>query len=339
MFLALVRSFLQQIDLCVILQNAKQTAMASSSTNSSMPSAHDMGLFSNVELLQNNPHLQAAMQQIENDPQFSEEAMMERMQQSASREKPAPTAASIGSSTENVPDVISFGFSQLVFQFLSALQVRFPKVKPITKAYELFWPIVEQQPGMPHEKFCGIVDAIGASLIEKAIAAGDKTIAKKQRAAEKANKVAKLRGEVAFKLFEDREALRKRLGDDPSGVSAEDKQTLYNDFEEPVLRQVITVDLFRLAGLDRIWKPQLDLATRDRMCDYLKQLCQVTNLINNFDPTMKTMMSKVSLDSVNAAKGRNNGQVDINELLDELQSRLLDDPEFMEKVSEMAMNQ
>lgn len=327
--------------------------MASSSASSAtadvpppMASPAEMGIFDNAALLQNNPHLQAAMDRLENDPRYSEEAIAARVQAAQEQqptndeEKRRPSAASSGAAADNVPDVISFGFAQLVFQFLNALHVRFPTTKPITKAYELFWDIVEQAPQMPYEKFRDIVDALGAALVQRAIdEEGDSKMQKREKAARKADKLRKFRGEVAFALFEEREALRKRLATEPSDVSDADKQHLYEKFEKPALEQVVKIDLFRLAKLDRVWQAKLDLKTRDRMCEYLKQLCQVTNLINNFDPRMKEMMSKVSLDSVNAAKGKNNGEIDINALLDELQERVLNDEEFMEKISEIAMNQ
>lgn len=316
--------------------------MASSSSAADLPpmaSPADMGLFDNEQLMQNNPHLRAAMERLENDPRYSEEAMAARAAEKRSATESRPTAASAGAAAGNVPDVISFGFAQLVFQFLNALHVRFPTTKPITKAYELFWDIVEQAPQMPYEKFRDIVDALGAALVERAIDGGDTKMQKRNKAAQKANALTKFRGEVAFALFEEREALRARLATEPVDVSDEDKAHLYEKFERPALEQVIKIDLFRLAKLDRVWQAKLDLKTRDRMCDYLKQLCQVTNLINNFDPRMKEMMSKVSLDSVNAAKGKNNGEIDINALLDELQERVLNDEEFMEKIGEIAMNQ
>lgn len=318
-----------------------------------MAAPDTMGVFSDQTMLDNNPHMQEAMARIENDPRFSEEAIQQRIAARNERlkaGKQTPSAASVAQSAETVPDVISFGFDKIVFEFIDALHIRFtgPKGKAIAKLYELYWELVEHEPSMPYERFREVVYAIGKHLAQQAIDGGDKKMAKRLKKATAADaattagsdeKVRQLYGELTLELFEAREKERERLPKEDADVPAAANKRLYENYEVPMLAKVLEVHLFKLAKLDQVWSEKLDLQTRDRICIYLHRLCRVANLIDNFDPDMKQMINAVSLNSLNAVKGKNKGEIDINALLDELQERVLGNEEFLDKISEVAMKQ
>lgn len=355
-----------------------------------MATPDEMGFFSDALLVENNPRLKQAMLDLENDPKFSEESIRQRLEAREERRRQGiedKTAASIGQTAETVPDVISFGFAKIVYEFIDALHVRFtgPNGRAIAKLCELYWEIIEQSPQMPYERFREVVFTIGEFLLNKKIEGGDKKAAKrlkkaqrsdeeeeekakketekktadetkkadnkkadykkaeaetKKKAAEKKDEnVRRLYGETTLKLFEERQEARDRLPKNQDDVPQSENERLYEQYEKSMLSKVAEVHIFKLAKLGSVWTPRLDLKTRDTICTYLDRLCKVANLIDNFDPDMKAMINAVSLNSLNAASGKNKGEININALLDELKDRVLGNEEFLEKVSEVAMKQ
>ena len=325
-----------------------------------MRPADEMGVLNDADLLGSDANLEAAFERFENDPRFDREKIEKRLAERAERAKAsASSTASTSNSTapssivtgsEGVPDVIMFGFCKIVFSFVSALKVRFPRRTMIQKTYEVFWQIAEQAPAMPYERFRDLVYNVGVEQVQakaddkklqrkvaklSAKAAGDDLSAK----AEAEESLRQLFAQHTLQLFEERAAQRKKLPANESDVSAEANKRLFDTFEEPLLRHAVQIPLFKMAKLDRVWCDRLDLTTRDRTMEYMHRMCKVTNLIDNFDPTMKQLINSVSIDSLNAAQGKSKGEIDFNALLDELQQRVLNDDEFLDKVSEIAQKQ
>lgn len=335
-----------------------------------MMPADQMGFNEDSTLLLDNARLQ---QIVENDPRFSAEALERRANERKAAEKaaststnnssssssnlaPAPTAST--SNGQQLPDVMSFGFCKLVYDFLGALQTRFYRRTMIAKTYELFWQLAEKAPSMSYDKFSEVVFQIGetlvAKLLEKQVANAEsvtktesklikraaKLSAKKQAGDKNAgDQLRQLYGEQTLALFDERIRRRASLPKNETEVLDADKAQLFNEFEIVVLEQVMKIPLFRLAKLNTLWCVQLDLQTRDTIWQYLQRLCKVTSLIDNFDPDMKKMINSVSLDSLNSMKNKKKGEVDVNLLLEELQARVMDDEAFLEKISEIAAKQ
>lgn len=327
------------------------------------------GVLSDQQLLLNSNQLQKAIDRIDQDQRYSQEAVKERAESGESKK------------SETVPDVIAFGFDKLVYEYINALKVRFPKRKMILKTWERFWSIVERAPSRPYEMFRDLLDNVGLEMLEFFIANDPEELRLKDDEESKrmlaiveaypkdvqkpgiAKRIARLRRrmenteeepELAAKakeeyeqliwqsgldLFAIREAQRNALPKDPSEVSAEDNLRLFEEFEVKVLRHLMTVSLFRLAKLDRVWCPELDLQTRDRNMAFAERLCNVTRLINGFDDDLKRLINSISIDSLKSVQGKKKKEIDINDLLDELQNRIMGDDQFLDKVSEIAMKQ
>ena len=96
-----------------------------------IPLADTVGLLSDHDALANDGRFQEALNRLEGDHRFTAEAIAAR--------RAARDAAGVGTTTstttttssavtttsaEPVPDVISFGFCKLIFEFLQALKVR-----------------------------------------------------------------------------------------------------------------------------------------------------------------------------------------------------------------------
>lgn len=318
-----------------------------------------VGVFTDPDAMANDPRFQQAMQKLEGDNRYTPEALAARRLQRAAQKAASAAGGSSGSSStamsappapanagEPVPDVISFGFCKLVFEFLQALKVRFHQRKMIAKTYEMFWQIAERAPAMPYETFRDLIYNVGREQVEQEHTEPDDVDAprvRKQVAKAKAagddDEVRRLFAQRTLALFERRQKRREALPSDETAVSIEDSAALFDAFEAPILRHAMQVSLFRLAKLDKVWCAKLDLQTRDRICQFLERLCKVTDLINNFDPEMKAMINAVSLDSLKAVQGKDKRQIDVNALLDELQERILSNDEFLDKISEIAMKQ
>lgn len=333
-----------------------------------MMPADQMGFHEDSTLLLDNARLQ---QIVENNPRFSAEALERRANERKAAEKAGTEASNVAaSSTSNaapaaslsngqqLPDVMSFGFCKLVYDFLGALQTRFYRRTMIAKTYELFWQLAEKAPSMSYDKFSEVVFQIGETLVanltnkqvanaesvtkaeSKLIKRAAKLATKKQAGDTKAgDQLRQLYGEQTLALFDERIRRRAALPKNETEVLDADKAQLFNEFEVLVLEQVMKIPLFRLAKLNTLWCVQLDLQTRDTIWQYLQRLCKVTSLIDNFDPDMKKMINSVSLDSLNSMKNKKKGEVDVNLLLEELQARVMDDEAFLEKISEIAAKQ
>ena len=332
-----------------------------------MQSADAMGVLAEGALLDSNENLASAFERFENDPRFDKEAIEQRVMQRVERAKQRqqhgfddsgsmPSPSSAAKSGEAVPDVIMFGFCKIVFNFVEALKHRFHKRKMIVKTYELFWQIAEQAPAMPYEKFRELVFNVGEERANAQIEQGDTRLARKieklrkkasgdsrdtgaEEAAAAAEQLRQLFAGKTLEIFDQRTVQRKKLPQDEEQVAPSDNKHLFDQFEQPLLNHAIKIPLFQLAKLDRVWCDRLDLDTRDCVMQYMHRLCKVTNLIDNFDPTMKQLINSVSIDSLKAVQGKSKGEIDYNALLDELQERVLNDDEFLDKVSEIAMKQ
>jgi hypothetical protein len=327
------------------------------SAGAEMTDADAMGVFSDAHLLESNPALR---NMLDNDPRFSEEAIQRRADERASKranqqQATLKTGGGAATAATPLPDVIALGFCKLVFEYIAALKTRFPRRDMIVKVYEMYWQIAEKAPTMPYEKFRDLLDGIGTEVLNKAC----------ERDARLERKVSALRARIAnpdaygkeehekaadeyrsivsdhgIKLFEEREAARKALGDDLGAIKPEANAALFEQYELVVVRHLVEkVHLFRCAALDLVWCQRLDLTTRDRNCAYVLRLLRTCALINNFNPEMRTLINKISLDSLNSVKGKDKRSIDINDLLEELQSKILDDDEFLNAVSEIAEKQ
>ena len=340
-----------------------------------MQSADMMGVFADDGLLGNNEQLASAFERFETDPRFDKVAIERRMLDRAEKARqkgtaapamPSPATSSGASATkgESVPDVIMFGFCKIVFNFVEALKQRFHRRKMIVKTYELFWQIAEQAPAMPYEKFRDLVYNVGQERAQADIERGDTRLARKieklkakassnsavssaksggddnaNEAQTAADQLRQLFASKTLEIFDHRAEQRRKLPHNGDQVADGDNKQLFDQFEQPLLRHAIQIPLFSLAKLDHVWCDRLDLVTRDCVMQYMHRLCKVTNLIDNFDPTMKQLINSVSIDSLKAVQGKSKGEIDYNALLDELQERVLNDDEFLDKVSEIAMKQ
>lgn len=104
--------------------------------------------------------------------------------------------------------------------------------------------------------------------------------------------------------------------------------------EAIVLRHLTTIPIFKMAKLHVIWCPRLDTDTKDKIWSYIQRLVQVNRLISNFDPDMRRMINTISLDSLHSIQkaGNKRSEVDVDALVEELQARIMDNDEFMEKI-------
>jgi hypothetical protein len=333
------------------------------SVGAEMADADQMGVFSDAHLLESNPKLR---DMIDNDPRFSEEAIQRRAAERAAQGKQGGQKTLVSGGGEPLPDVIALGFCKLVFEYISALKTRFPRRDMIVKVYEMYWQIAEKAPTMPYEKFRDLLDGIGTEMLNRACESDAKLARKvaslreriKQTTApgdgvgvaaaadkkdehEKASEQYRtLVSDHGIKLFEDREQARKALGDDVGAIEPAANAALFNEYEIVVVRHLVEkVHLFRFAALDQVWCQRLDLTTRDRNCAYVLRLLRTCALINNFNPEMRSLINKISVDSLNSVKGRDKRSIDINSLLEELQDRILADDSFMEAISDIAEKQ
>ncbi len=215
------------------------------------------------------------------DPRFS--SLMKKLETEgipAMREKPRlPSTPRAG--TEELPPVISYGFSKLVFDFLEALRIRFPKRKMVLKAYQHYWSLIERMPQMPYQRFKELVD---------------------------------LCGEDVFK-----------------------ERTPEN--EQIVVQHLLRSPIFRIVKIHELWRPELDENTKATMWEYVKRLVQVTNLISSFDSELCAMINGISMDSLVSVQKGGRQSIDINLLLEELETRITSDERFMEKLVDIAMKQ
>lgn len=340
------------------------------SAGAEMADADAMGVFSDAHLLESNPKLR---DMIDNDPRFSEEAIQRRAAERAQRHGTAATKSVTGGTSGNavggtgsggagggepLPDVIALGFCKLVFEYISALKTRFPRREMIVKVYEMYWQIAEKAPTMPYEKFRDLLDGIGTEMLNRACESDAKLARKvaslrermkehdgKKDVSESEYEKAReqyrtLVSDHGIKLFEDREQARKALGDNVSAIDPAQNAALFNEYEIVAVRHLIEkVHLFRFAALDLVWCEKLDLTTRDRNCAYVLRLLRTCALINNFNPEMRSLINKISVDSLNSVKNKDKRSIDINSLLEELQDRILADDSFMEAISDIAEKQ
>lgn len=112
------------------------------------------------------------------------------------------------------------------------------------------------------------------------------------------------------------------------------------DNEAIVLDYLARVPMFRLAKIHRVYCPQLDEDTKVRIWAYVQRLVQVTKLMSRFSPRLRTMINSVSLKSMQKVqRGADKRNIDINALLEELQTAILDDDDLVEQIAEIAAQQ
>lgn len=331
-----------------------------------MAEADAMGILNDEQLLMRNDKLRAML---DNDQRFSDAAIqqrvderMKRANQQQQQQQHASSSAAPGpvgppKSGEPVPDVIALGFCKLVFEYLAALKQRFPKREMIAKTYEMFWTIAEKAPTMPYEKFRDLLDGVGSEMLNAAIQSDAKLarrvqtlrdrIAAPEESAEKnaaKDQYRRIVSEHGLRLFEERQKARDALPKDQSLVTDAQNMALFEQYEVFVLRHLVKkVHLFRFARLDAVWRcdaeKKLDLQTRDRNMAYAHRLCKVTDLINNFDPSMRALINEISVDSLKSVNGKDKRSINIDALLEELQERIINNDEFMDKITEIASRQ
>lgn len=132
----------------------------------------------------------------------------------------------------------------------------------------------------------------------------------------------------------------KEFVDQCEAIKADVFEVRTVDNEAIVLDYLARVPMFRLAKIHRVYCPQLDEDTKVRIWAYVQRLVQVTKLMSRFSPRLRTMINSVSLKSMQKVqRGGDKRNIDINALLEELQTAILDDDDLVEQIAEIAAQQ
>lgn len=132
----------------------------------------------------------------------------------------------------------------------------------------------------------------------------------------------------------------KEFVDQCEAIKADVFDERTDENEAIVLDFLARVPMFRLAKIHRVYCPQLDEDTKVRIWAYVQRLVQVTKLMSRFSPRLRTMINSISLKSMQKVqRGGDKRNIDINALLEELQTAILDDDDLVEQIAEIASQQ
>jgi len=171
-----------------------------------------------------------------------------------------------------------------VYDFLEALQKRFPKRKMLTRTVEYYWKLCERCPVMPFMKFQDLV---------------------------------KNCEEVKENVFEE-----------------------WTDENEEIIKSELCRNpVFKMAKIHRVWVPELDEDTKTKIRAYVSRLVQITKLISQFNPKLRSLINAISMDSLNAVKGKDKRNINVADLLGELEERIMGDSDLLDEIVELAQEQ
>lgn len=250
------------------------------------PDAH--GLFEGEQML-NDPRFKHVIEHIDGEGgKFDIEGIEERRRQREEKLKNDPAARAAQEKrleeASKMPDIISYGFCKLVYDFLEALQKRFPKRKMLTRTVEYYWKLCERCPVMPFMKFQDLV---------------------------------KNCEEVKENVFEE-----------------------WTDENEEIIKSELCRNpVFKMAKIHRVWVPELDEDTKTKIRAYVSRLVQITKLISQFNPKLRSLINAISMDSLNAVKGKDKRNINVADLLGELEERIMGDSDLLDEIVELAQEQ
>lgn len=277
------------------------------------PNAH--GLYDGEQMLK-DPKFQQVVERMDRDgisSDFDAERLEMRKREREEQRARDPDARAAHEArmreAEKMPDIISYGFCKLVYDFLEALQKRFPKRRLLARTVEYYWKLCERCPVMPFLKFEELVKNCNAE---------------KKR------------------LVDERKEKARASGKRYDGDAKKDEDVFAErteENEEIIKRELVKNPVFKMAKIHLIWVPQLDEDTKLKIWAYVNRLVQVTQLISQFDPRLRNLINAVSMDSLNAVKGKNKSQIDVSQLLEELQERILGDEELLDSIVDLAQRQ
>lgn len=275
------------------------------------PNAH--GLFDGEQVL-NDPRFKDVIARIDEDgvsDNFSAEALERRRREREEQMMRDPDARAANEQrmrdADKMPDIISYGFCKLVFDFLEALRKRFPKRQLLARTIDYYWRLCERCPMMPYQKFEELVRNCKAE---------------KQRLVDLRKEDARQKGK-RYTAEKDEDVFAERTPEN----------------EEIIKRELMKNPVFKMAKIHLMWRAETDEDTKIKIWNYVNRLVQVTTLIGQFDPRLRNLINAVSMDSLNAVKGKNKSQIDVGELLEELQERILGDEELLDSIVDLAQKQ
>lgn len=369
------------------------------------PNAH--GLYDGEQMMQ-DPRFQKVMSQMEEAAEtdaFDADALAQRKREREEILAKDPEARAAHdkrmADAGKMPDIISYGFCKLVYDFLEALHKRFPKRPMLARTMEYYWKLCERCPVMPFQKFNELVEhceSVKATVIAvrkeggkdlcKAFAAlqpAIKALAAKQVILKRAMSEKTESGELVatpqeietakqavdgaqqalagpkasaavFDPIVERHLVANQMKVNQqtvdyvkyligtfdncrSGSDDDVFEQRTEENEEIIKRELMKNPVFKMAKIYKVWRPELDEDTKVKIWSYVGRLVQVTKLIAQFNPKLRNLINAVSMDSLNAVKGKDKSQIDVSCLLDELQQRLLEDDELLSEIIELAQEQ
>ncbi len=277
------------------------------------PDAH--GLYDG-EMIMKDPKFKDVIDKLEEDgntfdPQILEDRKRQR-EETLSRDPNARAAYEARlKEAEKMPDIISYGFCKLVYDFLEALHKRFPKRPLLARTIDYYWKLCERCPIMPYLKF--------EELVTNCKAEKKRLIDERKEKARQAGKRYVPEGDP--KKEED--------------VFAERTE----ENEEIIKAELVKNPVFKMAKIHLMWRKETDEDTKIKIWAYVNRLVQITILIKSFNPRLRNLINAVSMDSLNAVKGKNKSQIDVAQLLEELQERILGDEELLDSIVDLAQQQ